>query len=167
MVKLNGLVEPLLYQRPDCFRLLSLREPAASAAACVMAAMNPENVMARRSAPWPSSWITTPGGARLVMTNTCSLAAPTSVLRLPPTGKKQGSRGSRVAFGFCRCSVPRGKQYTDASLVLFRARLAAWCWRPCIRQWWRVRASGSDPVLEEYSSSFTLRAVAVRPHTKP
>ena len=39
-----------------------------------MAAMNPENVMARRSAPWPSSWITTPGGARLVMTNTCSLA---------------------------------------------------------------------------------------------
>jgi hypothetical protein len=58
-----------------------------------MAAMNPKNVMARvgskrgglrdggnnlkslmarRSAPWPSSWIATTGGARLVMTNTCS-----------------------------------------------------------------------------------------------
>jgi hypothetical protein len=39
-----------------------------------MAGMNPENVMAGRFAPWLSSWITTPGEARLVMTNTCSLA---------------------------------------------------------------------------------------------
>jgi hypothetical protein len=33
-----------------------------------MEAMNSDHVMARRSAPWPSSWITTPGEAELVMT---------------------------------------------------------------------------------------------------
>ena len=73
-----------------------------------MAAMNPENVMARRSAPWPSSWITTPGGARLVMTNTCPLAG----------GKaRRGNLGRACESGIRR----------PASLLALRKRPQAGC----------------------------------------
>ncbi len=65
----RALLARCIHHNPAC-----QRERRQHAQALRLKRDEPADVMARRSAPRPFSWITTPGGARLVMT-TCSLAA--------------------------------------------------------------------------------------------